>query len=125
LFKASAAPWAVEVGFGGPNKGLVTDGPFLHRMADGSLLMLWSSFSKRGYVQSYARSESGQLAGPWMQQTVPWFDEDAGHGMLFQRFDGTWMLSLHRPNGGSRERGQLFSVSETDKELVVLGRMER
>lgn len=117
LFKASSAPWMDAKTFG-PNKGLVTDGPFLHRMADGTLLMLWSSFSKQGYIQSYARSESGRLAGPWQQRPTPWFNEDAGHGMLFRRFDGGLMLVMHRPNGGGRERACLFSVEERGQDLT-------
>ncbi|HOT51555.1 MAG TPA: family 43 glycosylhydrolase, partial [Candidatus Hydrogenedentes bacterium] len=118
LFRASAAPWVVEVGFGGPRKGFVTDGPFLHRTKEGALLMLWSSFSQKGYVQSYAYSESGHLSGPWVQQKIPWFDEDAGHGMLFRCFDGRQMLVLHRPNGGGRERAHLFEIGESPHELI-------
>ncbi len=118
LFRAYAAPWVVEVGFGGPRKGFVTDGPFLHRTKEGALLMLWSSFSQKGYVQSYAYSESGHLSGPWVQQKIPWFDEDAGHGMLFRCFDGRQMLVLHRPNGGGRERAHLFEIGESPHELI-------
>lgn len=111
LFKASSAAWVAGKRFG-KGEGFITDGPFLHRTSDGTLLMLWSSFSKEGYVQSYARSESGQLAGPWIQRPEPWLNEDAGHGMLFRRLDGALMLALHRPNGGGRERTQLFCIKE-------------
>ncbi|GAB4004108.1 hypothetical protein GCM10029992_48090 [Glycomyces albus] len=42
LFSASQAPWARPLDRPGPTAH-VTDGPFLHRNADGTLLMLWSS----------------------------------------------------------------------------------
>jgi arabinan endo-1,5-alpha-L-arabinosidase len=112
LFRASEAPWVKEVGFGGPRKGLVTDGPFLHRLADGTLIMLWSTFSAKGYVQAVARSASGEIEGPWKQDAEPLFAEDGGHGMIFRAFDGKRMLVLHQPNGRSLERARLFTLNE-------------
>ncbi|MBZ0305121.1 MAG: glycoside hydrolase family 43 protein, partial [Anaerolineae bacterium] len=38
LFRASEAPWALEINSKG-RKGYVTDGPWLHRLAGGQLLM--------------------------------------------------------------------------------------
>ncbi len=66
----------------------MTDGPFLHRTASGALLMLWSSFSTKGYAMGIARSESGTVVGPWIQEKKPIWKEDGGHGMIFRAFDG-------------------------------------
>lgn len=43
LFHASQAPWVRPVA---DHDKLVTDGPFLHRMKNGKLVLIWSSFVK-------------------------------------------------------------------------------
>ncbi|HPO15200.1 MAG TPA: glycoside hydrolase family 43 protein [Candidatus Hydrogenedentes bacterium] len=113
LFKASDAPWVGEMGFGTPKAGFITDGPFLFRAKDGALLMLWSSFGKdRRYKQAVARSASGKLEGPWTHPDKPIFEDDGGHGMIFQTFDGQTLLSLHQPNNNPKERPRFFTVEE-------------
>lgn len=117
LFRASAASW------GGLSKhkrfeGRVTDGPWLHRTQDGTLLMLWSTFNAAlDYCVAVARSESGALEGPWIHAPKPFLSTDAGHPMLFRRHDGALMLSVHGPNKHPRERAQFIEV--TEEELVA------
>ena len=111
LFRGSDAAW----GTGGQKDGqrtFVTDGPWLHRTAAGELLMLWSSFGRGGYKLAVAQSESGKLAGPWVQVDEPIYEDDGGHGMLFRRFDGQLLATLHSPNKGPGERARLFEVAE-------------
>ncbi|MDH7571640.1 MAG: glycoside hydrolase family 43 protein, partial [Armatimonadota bacterium] len=118
LFRASTAPWVREVGQP-PRRGRVTDGPFLHRAADGSLLMLWSSFGAGGYKLALARSPNGRLAGPWEQAPTPLYEADGGHGMLFRCFDGKLLAVLHQPNGGGKERPRLFAVEERSGAMAL------
>lgn len=96
LFRADDADWVVGQKQPKGDTGTVTDGPQLFRTKAGTLLMLWSSWGKDGYVQAQARSKSGTLAGPW-EQLGPLVERDSGHGMLFRTFDGRLMLVLHRP----------------------------
>ncbi|MBV8034520.1 glycoside hydrolase family 43 protein [Roseateles sp.] len=106
LFRGDASPVAR------PQQGLgiiVTDGPQLYRTADGSLHMLWSSWGEDGYFQTLARSESGNLFGPWKQLPV-WLSKGSGHGMLFRTLDDGWMLVVHRPFKNAR--GKLYEVRE-------------
>src|SRR5579871_5804229 len=49
LFRASEASWTQELNSKG-RKGYVTDGPSLHRLTNGTLIMLWSSFGAGGYT---------------------------------------------------------------------------
>ncbi|MGC9346781.1 MAG: glycoside hydrolase family 43 protein, partial [Anaerolineae bacterium] len=105
LFRGSDAPWVPP----GRDR-YVTDGPFLYRTKAGTLLMLWSTFGWRGYMTLIAASESGSIQGPWVQQPRPLFMEDGGHGMIFHRFDGTPMLTLHHPNRAPNERALLFEL---------------
>jgi len=130
LFKASDAFWLGEqIPAGVPHQlpPYITDGPQLHRAADGSLLMLWSTYEKNtvgkdgtvsgGYVQTYAVSESGEITGPWRQQR-PLVRDDSGHGMLFHTFDDRLMMVLHRPFENAR--GKLYEMQLVGHELRVL-----
>ena len=103
LFKASDAP-------GG---GHVTDGPFLVKPKGSGLRMIWSNFLKgSGYCVLQCKSESGSVKGPWVMHT-PLYTHDGGHGMLFNRFDGQLMLSLHQPNRSPNERMRLYPINTT------------
>src|SRR6185295_7855253 len=67
LFRASEAAWVRPVKPG----QFITDGPCLHRLSNGTLLMLWSSAGSNGYTVGIARSQSGTIAGPWKQDPKP------------------------------------------------------
>ncbi len=125
LFSATEAHWVEPVsggtgGLGGtPKTGYVTDGPFLHRCLDGSLLMLWSSFRNRQYAQAIARSISGDILGPWVQKSDPLYESDGGHGMIFTTFDQQIMLALHTPNKTPNERPIFLKLIEEEGTLIL------
>ncbi len=101
LFYASDAPWRgtlVKDGIGGQ----VTDGCWLHRMKNGTLIMLWSNFSAGGYTIGIARSKSGDVLGPWVQDPEPIWAMDGGHPTLFTTFDGQLMMSFHCNNSNKK-----------------------
>ena len=113
LFRASDGPWTGNSG--------VTDGPFLHRLPGGKLLMLWSDFTPQGsYAISYAVSEFGEITGPWKQQKEPLYALDGGHGMLFTAFSGQLMMACHCPNDHMRKRILLFEMEETADSLHII-----
>ena len=116
LFRGSAAPWARN---DPPHRSWVTDAPWLHRSRSGKLFMLWSSFGDGGYTVGIAVSESGKLAGPWVQQAEPIYAEDGGHPMLFRTFDGTLMMTLHSPNSGPNQRIHFFEMEDTGETLRI------
>lgn len=114
LFRGSDAPYAR------PNQErYVTDGPFLHRTASGTLLMLWSSFGAKGYATGLARSRSNRLHGPWEQLPDPLFETDGGHAMIFRTFEGRLMLALHQPNQFPDERAHLFELEDRGDRLAI------
>jgi arabinan endo-1,5-alpha-L-arabinosidase len=122
LFTASEAPWARTFEHRSVPPGrhpYVTDGPFLHRTADGRLLMLWSSFGDSGYALGVASSESGTLAGPWRQSDAPLFPRDGGHGMVFRDAGGRLLLALHQPNDTPNERARFIELVETPEGLAI------
>lgn len=105
LFSAKDAPWCVPVNYSGREKGkdYVTDGPFLYRAGDGSLKMIWSSFSENGYCIGLVESLSGTVEGPWVHREKPIL-EIGGHGMVFDDLAGNTFLALHSPNVDKLER---------------------
>ena len=118
LFRGSDAPWGKRMRHSLGKTGYVTDGPFLWRLSDGSLVCLWASFSQQGYAQAQAKSESGGILGPW-RQVEPLFMADGGHGMVFPTFDHRLLLALHTPNEHLKERPKFFPVEEKGGILAV------
>ncbi len=119
LFHATEAPWVARLDHPTLPGGYVTDGPFLHRTADGTLCMLWSSLGPAGYALGVAHSASGHVTGPWTQDATPLFAADGGHGMLLRTFAGQLTLTLHRPNQTPHERAVLLPVAEAGGTLRV------
>ena len=89
----------------------MTDGPFLWRTGDGSLLCLWAGFSESGYTEGLARSVSGEIDGPFVQ-LPPLFLRDGGHGMVFSAQDGRLYLALHTPNTHLEEHPRFIPLRE-------------
>ena len=117
LFRASEAAWARPIPRPEFDRVFVTDGPFLHRTADGRLLMLWSSFGDTGYAMGVATSASGTIAGPWAQSAEPLWPADGGHGMVFADAAGRLLLTLHTPNRTPDERARFFPLEESPEGL--------
>ena len=117
LFYASDAPWRgniVKNNMGGQ----VTDGCWLHRMKNGSLIMLWSNFSAGGYTIGTARSASGEIFGPWIQDPEPLWAMDGGHAMLFYTFEGQLMMSFHCNN--KEKKMHLCQMEEQGDRLRII-----
>ncbi|MEO6525851.1 MAG: glycoside hydrolase family 43 protein [Gemmatimonadaceae bacterium] len=123
LFKASDAPWInTQMVPSTSENHYVTDGPELFRTKNGTLLMLWASYMKNelgrnGYVQTLAKSTSGEIQGPWTQFS-PLIGNDSGHGMLFHAFDGKLMLVLHQPFQNAR--GKIYEMEDAAYSLRVV-----
>jgi hypothetical protein len=124
LFNASEASWVKksdwpkgDAKFRFPT--YVTDGPFLHRLEDGTLIMLWSSMGSQGYAMGVSRSESGQILGPWRHNPEPIWTEDGGHGMIFETFEGQLMLTFHSPNQTPDERAVFVEIKEKQDGIAL------
>lgn len=120
LFRASEAPWIKKLDTDRLGKDVecyCTDGPFLYRCQDKTLLMLWSSFGEEGYTEAIAKSDNGDITGCWEQEKELLFQKDGGHGMLFKTKEGTLMLALHSPNETLKERPVFYKIQEKDGNL--------
>lgn len=124
MTSAVDAPWAVPVPFAKEEFGMdgdvyFTDGPCLHRMSDGRLIMLWSSWGKKGYAVGIAYSENGKINGIWKHIAEPLFDGNGGHGMIFKDKDGKQIYTLHSPNDKYQEHPVFFELVEKDGVLSL------
>lgn len=123
LFRASESPWSREKDENGnivPNK--VTDGPYLFRTGSGRLGMIWTSWIDDVYTQGVVYSENGTLDGPWIHEKETITPPNFGHGMLFQTFEGKWLMSVHSHkniNGHYHRVPHLFEVDLSGDRLVV------
>lgn len=113
LFRASEAAWARSIPRPEFPEVFVTDGPALHRMSDGRLVMLWSSFGDEGYAMGVASSTTGTVHGPWVQSEQALWPADGGHGMIFRGPEGALLLTLHSPNRTPDERAHFFGLVES------------
>ncbi|MDD2405854.1 MAG: glycoside hydrolase family 43 protein [Sphaerochaetaceae bacterium] len=114
LFHASDACWSSAIqrrDGSGVCDAHVTDGPFLQRLHDGTLIMLWSSITDYGYAMGQAHAPNGRIEGPWIQNKVPLITEDGGHGMIFTDFSGHLNVVYHTPNTTPHERLACSKVS--------------
>lgn len=97
----------------------VTDGPFMYRCADGTLLCIWSSFNKDGYAQLISKSDNGDIDGNWSVLQEPLSPEIGGHGMIFKDFRGQLKFTMHSPNTKTLERPVITDLFEGNGMLHV------
>ena len=112
LFNASEASWPTSFQhrrFPG-RENYVTDGPFIFNLPNGELGMLWASFINNVYAQGVSRSLSGNIQGPWVHEEEAIYQNNGGHGMIFQTFEGDIKLSLHAPNDTPNERPLFLDI---------------
>lgn len=96
----------------------VTDGPFLCRGKNDKLYMIWSTIIEQKYKQCLCVSDSGEIEGPWIQlENI--FEDDGGHGMIFEDFNGELKLSLHTPNNQPLERPKFYSIEDTGNRISI------
>lgn len=113
LLKASDPVWAdgISTDLG---TAFVTDGPFLYRLSDGRLAMIWSSFSKGNYVEAIAYSDNHDITGNWYHADHFLFEKDGGHGMLFKNAENQLFFVMHSPNCSPKERPVLIKINEQE-----------
>ena len=91
--------------------------------AGDQLMMLWSGRGPKGYAMGSAYSEGGIL-GPWKQNEQLAFEEDGGHGMVFRKFTGELMMTVHQPNQTPNERPKFFEAKIQNKAIVLASAKE-
>ena len=126
MFRATENPSVKEMNslgeatFGRKLPGWVTDGPQMFRTQTGKLGMLWSGWGDERYLQLVCYSESGTIAGPWVQEPKPFLGNNSGHGMLFRTFEGKLIYVVHHVEGDGPRKPQYWNVDDSGDKLVLL-----
>lgn len=107
LWKGSDACKADECFMSGQ---YITDGPFVIKIGD-ELICLWSTIINGSYKQIISRSDNGGIFGNWTVDEKFLYDDDGGHGMIFETFEGDKMFIYHSPNTLKEERPHMKSIS--------------
>ena len=114
MFKASEPYWAdKQIG----NEHRITDGPFMYRTQNGTLLMLWSTYIKGKYAQCLVRFDDGEL-GMNFTHLPPLVDDDGGHGMIFKGDDKLY-LTYHSPNTSGFEHPCFIEIEDTGDGIAI------
>lgn len=115
LFRAADPDWADKKPEG---EHYVTDGPFMYRTKNGTLLMIWSTFIKGMYAECIVRFEGGSIKNGF-EHLKPMIDNDGGHGMLFEA-EGQLYFTYHSPNKSGFERVCLVKVRDTGDSVELV-----
>lgn len=118
LFKATDAKWMKAIDHNGADV-YITDGAWFHRLKNGKLLMLWSSFCDTGYAVAVAESDNGSITGNFIQQDELVYSNDGGHAMLFYDLNGRLKICMHQPNSIKLERPLILECVETDSSIKI------
>ena len=122
LFNSNDAPLSAKA----PNKQVWlgkdvwrygSDGPFVHKLENGSLLLLWSPVLGRNYVVLGAISKNGDIHGPWEHIDKPLYDKNGGHAMIFTDFYKQKIMSLHTEKM-MEERAVFVDITEKLKNCI-------
>lgn len=106
MFHASDPVWVEEkIEF----EHYVTDGPFMVRTKDNTLLMIWSTSINDQYAECVVRFNDGTITGSF-EHLTPLIDNDGGHGMIFKSFEDKLLLIYHTPNQTDYERPAFFEI---------------
>ena len=100
----------------------INDAPVFHRLRNGELLMLFSSFHKYedgiGHATYKLRSKTGDLLGPWESEGV--FLPKQHGASFWRRFDGELMATV-KPFGVAVEDGrpEFILLKETSDDVFL------
>ena len=114
MFKASEPYWADEQK---GNEHRITDGPFMYRTKNGTLLMIWSTYIKGKYAECLVRFGEGDLSMNF-EHLDPLIDDDGGHGMIFRSGDKLY-LTYHSPNTSGFEHPCFIEIEDTGDAIIT------
>ncbi|MBQ9532306.1 MAG: family 43 glycosylhydrolase [Eubacterium sp.] len=114
LFSGSSPSWADRKPEG---EHYTTDGPFMFRTKDKTLLMIWSTFIGHTYIEALVRFKDGKINDNF-EHLSPIITDDGGHGMIFEADDKLY-LTFHSPNQTDYERVKLTQICDKGDTIAV------
>ncbi len=89
----------------------VTDGPFVYTDAEGQKYLLWSTKVDGNYIEAATRFTTLGESLNLQNASFNLYDDNGGHGMIFESNSSEDMLVLHAPNEGATPHPVLFHVT--------------
>ena len=114
LFSASSPHWADKKPEG---EHYITDGPFMFRTKNNTLLLIWSTFIGKSYIEALVRFKDGVINQNF-EHLEPIITDDGGHGMIFEA-ENKLFLTFHSPNKTDYERVKLVEIEDTGNSIKV------
>jgi hypothetical protein len=122
MFTASQNPWSSGVdSLGQKSFCPVMDGPFLFDTEGGELGMLFSTYIDGEYSVGVAYTEKNHgLNGPWHIEPEPLLRDNNGHPMMFNDFDGTLVMAVHKDTVMNGKKTSVPRFIEMDRQFDKL-----
>ncbi len=99
----------------------IIDGPFIFETEEYRLGMLFTTQKDEKSMLCAAYSEKGEgLNGPWHIEQQPLLADGYGQAMLFNDYDGTLMMALHKDTTINGKKTSLPRIFEVDTQLEKL-----
>ena len=115
LFSASSPHWADKKPEG---EHYITDGPFMFRTKNNTLLLIWSTFIGKSYIEALVRFKDGVINQNF-EHLEPIITDDGGHGMIFKAKNKLF-LTFHSPNRTDYERVKLIEIEDVGNSIKVI-----
>lgn len=107
LFRAADPKWVKRKI---PFKHYITDGPFMLKIKNNTLLMIWSTFIEHKYAECVVMFNEGTVKGGF-EHLEPLIDDDGGHGMIFTSGEKL-CLTYHTPNTKGHEHPAFTGIED-------------
>lgn len=115
MFRASDPAWVkIKLQF----KHYITDGPFMFRTKNDTLLMIWSTYIHKKYAECVVRFNDGTITGSF-EHLTPLIDDDGGHGMIFTANEKLY-LTYHTPNKSGCEHPAFTEIVDNGNFLTTV-----
>ncbi len=98
----------------GGSNATVTDAPFVYTDADGQKYLLWATSVDGNYIEVATRFDTLGEDLDIENASFNLYDDNGGHGMIFENAAGEDILVLHAPNSGAPAHPKLFHVTAND-----------
>lgn len=123
LFKSDESPWEYTLYDmdGKMIRRYGSDAPFVTRLKNGTLFLIWSPFPGDSYIVASATSDNGSIRGNWTHQDEAVFGDNGGHGMFFTDLDGNMKLSLHWPEEYAPANALFLDVEDVGNRIKLKG----
>lgn len=100
-----------------PLQHYITDGPFMYKTKNGTLLMIWSTFINHKYAECVVKFSGNTIKGE-ITHLEPLIDNDGGHGMIFSSGEKLY-LTYHTPNKSGSEHPAFVEIEDNGDSICI------